>query len=214
MTAFASLCLGLIVLGLLLAIGWRLASHRYEIPCPSWLGWMVEMDNPFTTTNRAATIIAHLELQPGMHVLDFGCGPGRLSLPLAAQVGPQGEVLAVDIQEAMLERVRAKAQAAKLDNIRFLQAAAGDGKLGINLFDRALLVTVLGEIPDAAPVMQEIFAALKPGGRLSVTEIVFDPHYQTRATVLRLAMAAGFREQAFFGNRMAYTLNLEKPRQS
>ena len=52
---------------------------------------------------------------------------------------------------------------------------------------------------------------LKPGGILSVTEIIFDPHFQSRDTVLRLAGAVGFREKMFFGNRTAFTLNLEKP---
>ena len=200
---------GLIVLGLLIALIWRLASRRETIPCPAWLGWMVEMDNPFTETNRAATIISHLDLEPGMSVLDFGCGPGRLTLPLAQGVGPQGQVLAVDIQPAMLSRARAKA--AGLENVRFLQAAAGEDKLGQALFDRAVLVTVLGEIPGQQTALQEIYTALKPGGWLSVTEIVFDPHFQTRAHVLRLATELGLREHEYFGNRLAYTLNLEKP---
>ncbi len=77
--------------------------------------------------------------------------------------------------------------------------------------DRALLVTVLGEIPDREAALSQIFQALKPGGILSVTEIIFDPHYQSRSTVLRLASAAGFQEKAFFGNRIAFTLNFEKP---
>jgi len=46
---------------------------------------------------------------------------------------------------------------------------------------------------------------------LSVTEIVFDPHFQSRKTVTRMAEAAGFKENKFFGNRIAFTLNLEKP---
>ena len=76
---------------------------------------------------------------------------------------------------------------------------------------RAVLVTVLGEIPGQQTALQEIYTALKPGGWLSVTEIVFDPHFQTRAHVLRLATELGFREHEYFGNRLAYTLNLEKP---
>ena len=55
------------------------------------------MDNPFTKVNRAQTIVGLLGLAPGMKVLDAGCGPGRLTLPLAKTVGPQGEVLALDI---------------------------------------------------------------------------------------------------------------------
>jgi len=78
-----------------------------------------------------------------------------------------------------------------------------------NRFDRAVLVTVLGEIPDREAALREIFDALKPGGMLSVTEVIFDPHFQPRPTVARLARSVGFREQAY---RVAFTLNLEKPR--
>ncbi len=146
-----------------------------------------------------------------MKVLDVGCGPGRLTIPIAQQIGPQGEVVATDIQPGMLRRAQQKAQAAHLNNIRFLQAAAGEGKLGRSQYDRALLVTVLGEIPDREAALKEIFDALKPGGILSVTEVMFDPHYQRRGTVLRLASTVGFQEKKFFGNRLAFTLNLEKP---
>jgi len=146
-----------------------------------------------------------------MRVLDIGCGPGRLTIPAARQVGPQGEVVAIDIQPGMLLHAQEKAQAADLNNIRFLQIGMGDGKLEIGLADCALLVTVLGEIPDRDAALREVFVALKPGGILSITEIVFDPHFQSRDTVLRLAGAVGFREKAFFGNRIAFTLNLEKP---
>jgi 2-polyprenyl-3-methyl-5-hydroxy-6-metoxy-1,4-benzoquinol methylase len=205
-----------IVLGLLGAIAlvagiWRLASSRHSLPCPAWLGWLVELDNPFTRTNRAAVIVERLDLQPGMAVLDAGCGPGRLAIPIARQIGPQGEVTAMDIQAGMLRRAREKARAANLANIQFLEAGLGEGKLGHNRFDRAVLVTVLGELPDRETALREIFAALKPGGILSVTEVIFDPHFQSRQSVARLARAAGYREQGFHGNRIAFTLNLERP---
>lgn len=204
-------CFGLLLLGLLLVFVWRFASRRYSLPCPVWLRWVVELDNPFTETNRSAVIIQHLDLQPGMTVLDIGCGPGRLTIPIAQQVGPKGGVMAVDIQPGMLQRVKEKAFAANLNNIQFLQIGAGDGKLGKAHADRALLVTVLGEIPNREAALKEIFDALKPGGILSVTEVIFDPHYQSRDTILRLADPVGFKEQVFWGNRFAFTLNLVKP---
>lgn len=211
MPGFVYICSGLIALGLLIAFVWRFASRRRSLPCPVWLRWLVELDNPFTETNRASVIIRHLDLQPGMKVLDVGCGPGRLTIPVAERVGPQGAVAAMDIQPGMLRRAQEKAQAANLNNIRFLQVGAGEGKLERSQYDRALLVTVLGEIPDREAALKEIFEALKPGGLLSVTEVIFDPHFQTRGAVLRLAGAVGFREQRFFGNRLAFTLTLEKP---
>ncbi len=214
MSFAAYVFLGLVGLTGLVAIIWRVASRRHSVPCPVWLRWLVELDNPFAKTNRAAVIVQHLDLQPGMAVLDVGCGPGRVTIPIAEQVGQQGEVVAMDIQAGMLHRAEEKARAANLTNIRFLQAAAGEGKLGRNHFDRSLLVTVLGEIPDREAALREIFDALKPGGILSVTEIIFDPHFQTRNTVARLARAVGFREKALHGSRVAFTLNLEKPHDS
>lgn len=206
-----SAILGVTLLVVVIALLRRLASRRRSIPCPFWLRWLVELDNPFASTNRASVIVEHLGLRPGMTVLDIGCGPGRLTIPVAQQVGPSGAVIAVDVQPEMLRLVENKTGAAKLDNVRFVRAAAGTGELDLRQADRALLVTVLGEIPDRQSALKEVFDALAPGGILSVTEMVADPHFQRRSTVLRLATAAGFREAAFFGNRFAYTLHLLKP---
>ncbi len=92
----------------LAAVIWRVGSRRHSVPCPAWLRWLVELDSPFTKTNRAAVIVERLDLQPGMAVLDAGCGPGRVAIPIARQVGPRGEVVAMDIQAGMLERAREK----------------------------------------------------------------------------------------------------------
>jgi ubiquinone/menaquinone biosynthesis C-methylase UbiE len=193
MKRFVYICFSLIGLGLLIVLVWRFASQRRSLPCPVWLRWLVELDNPFTQTNRANVIIQHLKLQTGMKVLDIGCGPGRLTIPVAQQVGPQGQVVALDIQAGMLRRAQEKAQAAHLSNIRFLQVGVGEGKLERNQYDRALLVTVLGEIPERKTALKEIFEALKPSGMLSVTEVIFDPHFQSRSTVRQLAGAVGFQ---------------------
>lgn len=211
MLPFFYIILGLIVLLSLIAIIWRYSSHRSSIPCPTWLSKLVELDNPVLKNNSARQIIQHLALKPGMEVLDFGCGPGRLTIPVAKQTGPTGEVAAFDIQAGMLQRVRIKAQAEHLDNIQFIQGEAGAGKLGHNQYDRVLLVTVLGEIPDRKAVLAEIFDSLKPSGILSVTEVIADPHFQRRASVTSAVSSVGFVEREFFGNRISYTINFEKP---
>ena len=211
MLPFFNIVLGFVVLLGIIAIVWRFSSQRSSIPCPTWLSWLVELDNPFLKNNSAGQIIQHLALKPGMKVLDFGCGPGRLTIPVAKQIGPTGEVTALDIQAGMLQRVRTKALAENLGNIQFIQGGAGERKLGHKQYDRALLVTVLGEIPDRKAVLAEIFDSLKPGGILSVTEVIADPHFQRRESVTSAAKSVGFDESAFFGNRIAYTINFEKP---
>jgi SAM-dependent methyltransferase len=196
---------------LAVAAGWRLASRRTTLPCPFWLAWLVEAENPFAKDYNSRSILERLDLQPGMRVVDAGCGPGRVTIPLARAVGTEGMVVAIDLQPRMLQRAKKKAEAAGLTNIRFEQASIEGGVLESNLYDRVLLVTVLGEIPDRRAALREIYRALKPGGILSVTEIVFDPHFQSRTSILKLASGVGFRQKAFFGNRFVFTLHLEKP---
>lgn len=70
MATAAYILLTLLALLILVAILWRLASRRKELPCPVWLRWFVELDNPFFRTNRAAVIVGHLNVQPGMSVLN------------------------------------------------------------------------------------------------------------------------------------------------
>lgn len=168
------------------------------------------MENPLAKNYNARSIIQALDLKPGMRILDAGCGPGRVTIPLARAVGSEGKVVAIDIQPQMLNRARAKAKAAGLSNIDFEELAIERTKLGADQYDRVLLVTVLGEIPDRESALREIHRALKPDGVLSVTEIIFDPHYQRHASILRLANSAGFREKAFFGNGFVFTVHLEK----
>ena len=202
-----------IVLILLVAIAlvWRLYSNRQSLPCPAWLGWMVEMDNPVLRSNRSSVIISHLHLRPDMKVLDLGCGPGRLSIPLAKRLEQGGEVFAADLQPEMLQRVRTKAEAAGLENIRYLEIRAESGDLGKNEYDCVLLVTMLGEIPERSKALISVYQALKPGGILSVTEAIADPHFLSRNTVRQLTTDAGFVETGFWGHYFAYNIHFRKP---
>jgi 2-polyprenyl-3-methyl-5-hydroxy-6-metoxy-1,4-benzoquinol methylase len=201
----------LIALFIIIALAWRFASRRYTIPCPVWMKGL--LDTPFSGAMSARTqkTIQLLGPGPGMNVLDAGCGPGRLTVPLARAVGPKGEVTAIDIQEGMLDEAKKRAQVAGLTNIRFLRTGIGEGRLERDRFDRVVLVTVLGEIPDRDAAFREIFDALRPGGILLVEETIRDPHFQTRSTVRRLAGASGFVEKEFFGNYFSYTLTFTKP---
>jgi len=205
------LLLGLAAAVLLIFFLWRGLSRRRSLPCPAWLSWLV--DNPFSA-GRTRTTLHQLELSKGLAVLDAGCGPGRLSVPIAVAVGGTGRVVAMDIQPEMLRRARAKAEAASVSNIEFVGAGLGEGKLPASAFDRALLVTVLGEVPDRVAALKEIYRALKPGGFLLVSEVIGDPHYQSASSVARMAEGQGFRPSSPMGNRLAFAMRLEKPRQA
>ena len=194
------------------ALGWRLLARRAALPCPTACLWLLE-NRMMERVAGADLLLDRAGVRPGMTVLDAGCGPGRLTIPLSARVGPAGQVLAVDLQPAMLERLQARLDSQAIHNVGTLHAALGAGMLPAGTFDRAFLVTVLGEIPDRLGTLREILSALKPGGLLSVTEVFPDPHYQSRQTVRRLAEAAGFRVVEMLGSWRAFTANLARPDQ-
>ncbi|NWF70946.1 MAG: class I SAM-dependent methyltransferase [Chloroflexi bacterium] len=184
--------------------------QRRNLPCPAKLSFLLE--NPLM--NRVAgaeRLLDRAGVQPGMRVLDVGCGPGRLTLPAARRVGAGGEVVALDIQPAMLQRVQKKLAAQGITQVRLLQAGAGEGKTDANSFDRAFLVTVLGEIPDKVAALREIYRALKPGGILSITEVFPDPDVQTPGEIRKLAQETNFVIASKIGTFPAFTMNLVKP---
>lgn len=184
---------------------WRWARW----PCPDWLVPLLE--NPyFEAVAGAKTILERAGVQLGMRVLDAGCGPGRLTLPAASRVGPSGRVVALDIQAGMLEKLKSRLALHGLKNVEPMLAGLGEGKLPHDEFDIILLITVLGEIPDQVAAFRELHRSLRPGGVLSVTEVLPDPHYQTVGHVRRLAEEAGFEESKIVRGWLSFTMNLTK----
>src|SRR5262249_57585233 len=88
-------------LAALAVAAWLVVSRRRSLPCPVWLRWMVELDNPFTKTNRAHVIVEHLRVAPGMYVLDIGCGPGRLTAPLPKTLRQTRSLVPLDPHDAI-----------------------------------------------------------------------------------------------------------------
>lgn len=109
MTRFVRYLSRLIGVALGTIFGWRFLSRRYALPCPSLLVWLLE--NPYVNTvAHANRTIAAMNLAPGMSVLDVGCGPGRLTIPLAMRVRDEGQVAGLDLQPAMLHQARRRVE--------------------------------------------------------------------------------------------------------
>jgi ubiquinone/menaquinone biosynthesis C-methylase UbiE len=111
----------------------------------------------------------------------------------------------------MIERLKERAKRASLSNLTAILGDATQPTVPDASFDVAFLVTTLGEIPDRAAALAQCYRALKPGGVLSITEMFPDPHYQSQATVKRLAEEAGFRLESVQGGCCLFTANFLKP---
>ena len=212
MNATAIVWIVVAVLGavLLFFLGWRWASRVWSLPCPTLLAWALDSRFYERITGTEVTL-RRMGLRPGQRVLEVGPGTGRLLIPAAQRVLPGGEVVGIDIQPGMVERLKERARRAQVSNLTAILGDATQPIVPEGSFDLAFLVTTLGEIPDRAAVLAQCFRALKPGGVLSITEMFPDPHYQTRSTVKRLAEEAGFRLRSIQGGWWLFTANFVKP---
>lgn len=127
---------------------------------------------------NAETSATHLlpHLEAGMRVLDFGCGPGTISVGLAKAVEP-GELFGVDMEASQIEIARAAAEAGGHRNAMFQTADVTDLPFEDDSFDVAHCHAVLMHAPDTEAVLAEVRRVLKPGGIISSREMFVDSSF-------------------------------------
>src|SRR5262245_24577234 len=117
-----------------------------------------------------------LALKPGMSVADVGAGRGELTVALAAEVGPSGQVFSTDIDTEALEHTRARVAAAALQNVTVVQAHARDSGLPTHCCDAVVLRRVYHHLSDPPATNGDLLRVLRPGGVLTIID--FPPMFR------------------------------------
>lgn len=139
--------------------------------CPAKLAG--GLDNPLRRLLQNPRKIVAPYIRPGMTVLDLGCGPGFFSMEIAKLLAGSGKVIAADLQEEMLERVRAKVRDTALEAVLETHRCGAD-RIGLEeLVDFAFAFYMVHEVRDHDALFAELRSLLKPDGRLLVMEPKF-----------------------------------------
>lgn len=167
------------------------------------IGWLERTEREREEAPSKA--IAMLELAPDAVIADIGAGSGYYSFRMAGLV-PDGKVIAVDIQQEMLDHLTREAARRGIGNVVPHLGAVDDVKLDPGTLDAVLMVDAYHEFSHPVEMLRSIHSALKPGGRVYLVEFrAEDPrvpikplHKMTAAQAVKEFEALGF---AFVGNK-------------
>lgn len=151
------------------------------------------------SVNEAKTVMDLADIVPGMTVADIGAGEGYYTVRLAERVGSGGRVLAQDIDAAALERLGARVERERLDNVSIKLGAADDPRLPAASFDRVFLVHMYHEVSEPYAFLWRLRPALREGGRVIVVDVdrPTDQHGIVPALLFCEFTSVGFRLTEF-----------------
>ncbi len=155
---------------------------------------------------RCARMLASMGIERGMTICDMGCGNGFYSLKMAKLAGPEGRILAVDIQPQMLVLLRNRMEAEQVNTISPILGSLHDPRLPAASADRILLVDVYHEFSHPERMLSAMHKALKPRGLLVLVEYrAEDPsvpikplHKMSREQIMKEFTANRFRLEKEF----------------
>ena len=163
--------------------------------CPVWVGYLLLA--PFRKWFNDPQKILWPYLNPGMTAIDAGCAMGYFSLPMAEMVGPTGKVICVDKQKKMLDQLEKRARKAGLAERIEARLCPPEG-LGIDDLtgkaDFACAFYVVHETPDPKKFLEQIHAALRPGGLLLCAEPAKHVTEEEFAETVSFCRDLGFKE--------------------
>jgi ubiquinone/menaquinone biosynthesis C-methylase UbiE len=130
-------------------------------------------------------LLREVGIVSGVHILDYGCGPGSYIVPLAELVGTAGKIYALDIQPLAIKEVKNIAARKGIENIETIESDCNTG-LPDNTVNVVLLYDTFHDLSQPDDVLREIHRVLKPGGTLS-----FSDHHMKEQDILTRVTNSG-----------------------
>ena len=180
--------------------------------CPRWVGYLLASPLRRLFDNPRKLLGPHV--RSGDTVIDLGCAMGFFSLPLAKMVGPAGRVVCVDSQDYMLGPLCRKIRRRGLEGIMETRLCSDTSLQLEDLAGQADLAVawhVVHEVPNRAAFFREAFEALRPGGRMLLSEPNGHVCEEDFRSEIALAKAAGFQVRSTRRDRRTSMAVLEKP---
>jgi ubiquinone/menaquinone biosynthesis C-methylase UbiE len=159
--------------------------------CPWWLAPM--LDNSIRRLIHNPEKILRGCIKRGQMVLDAGCGSGTFTIAMAKMVGETGKVIAVDVQDEMLNLLRIKAAKEGLES-RIITYKSEPDRIGISdKVDFVLAFYMVHEVSNVEAFLKEVALLLKPKGKLLIVEPKFHVSASSFKRTLEAAHLAGLK---------------------
>ena len=188
----------------------RIIRKIHKFPIPAFFTRLIDNAWRRKVIQKPETIANNMNLKPGMIVVEVGPGKGNYTKVVAKRLLPNGKVYAIDIQENVINRLKKKVEDEIIINIVPKIDDVHNLSFENESVDRIFAITCLPEIPDPVHALKEFKRVLKPGGILSLCELIFDHDYPLRKTEKKWASKAGLEFLEGFGNFFVYQLNFIK----
>jgi predicted methyltransferase len=159
---------------------------RMIAPISENLAWLNRPERD--KDERPETLLDFLEIPAGSAVADLGAGSGYFTWRLARRVGPKGKVLAVDIQQEMLDLIAQDLKKRNITNVELLLGSDRDPKLPVGALDLVLIANAYHEFSEPEAVLAAIRRSLKPNGRMVVLEYRKERSYTPMPSLHKMTM--------------------------
>jgi ubiquinone/menaquinone biosynthesis C-methylase UbiE len=163
--------------------------------CPWYIGYLLA--SPIRRLIQKPEEILSPHLKEGMKVLEIGPGMGFFSIPMAIMVGEKGKVVCVDLQDKMINGVKKRAKKAGVLGRINARVCPADTLQILDLagtIDIVVLFAVIHEMPDQRRLFEELYPAIKKGGRVLIAEPTGHVTGEAFKVTLSIASEIGFRQ--------------------